>query len=455
MIWKKVSPDRDLFIQVRQPLVLLGALLAAVCYVLFPNKITSSVFFLFAGWIGVSFWWSRELIRKVHARRILRYAAVQVGDELEERVVLKNDSFLSLIWVELMDRSDLPGYNLASVRAVGGISEVEWRTHAICERRGVFVLGPWELRTADPFHLFNIRQIYKSKKELLVYPPLVDLKLHSQVQSVQSGDLRRMNQPLAAETMLAAGTRIFQPGDPLRHVHWPTSARRNTLFVKTFEPEAISRIWLVPDCDARVHNGVGALSTLEAEIMLTATIAAQRLQDQLQVGLLAYGAEQEILLPQRSPAQLWPILRSLARLQSGNSWSLSEVIEQIRPLVSFRDRLVVLTPSLHPEWPQILQRISAGRQSGAAEVYLMGADLPQQEAKVDSFVHMLNRIGFYAQPVWLKDLRPVRGTYGEVSRWEFKALATGRLHVRHSPRLADAEESATGAAVSWKRGEPE
>jgi len=32
------------------------------------------------------------------------------------------------------------------------------------------------------------------------------------------------------------------------------------------------------------------------------------------------------------------------------------------------------------------------------------------------------------------ELRPVSGSYGELSRWEFKTLGTGRVYVRRAPR---------------------
>jgi uncharacterized protein (DUF58 family) len=38
-------------------------------------------------------------------------------------------------------------------------------------------------------------------------------------------------------TANAAGVRDYQPGDPLRRIHWPSTARRERLLVKQFDLE--------------------------------------------------------------------------------------------------------------------------------------------------------------------------------------------------------------------------
>ena len=79
-----------------------------------------------AGWVClvvISYIWSLQLGRRLRGRRVLQYAAMQVGDELEEQVHLSNYSNLPALWVELVDRSDIPGYTVSGARGVGGLSE--------------------------------------------------------------------------------------------------------------------------------------------------------------------------------------------------------------------------------------------------------------------------------------------------------------------------------------------
>jgi uncharacterized protein (DUF58 family) len=224
-----------------------------------------------------SYLWARSMARQVSGQRTLRYAAVQVGDELEEMVSLNNASFLPVLWAEFSDHSDLPGYTVTSVRSADSHETITWR--------GLYSLGPWELRLGDPFGLFEVRQVYLQKNELLVYPPIAPLPDHLIRRGRTQGEQRSLNQPLVAETVSAFSARPYQPGDSLRHMHWPTTARRNEPFVKVFEPEASATLWLVADCDAAVQSGEGESSTLETMVILLASLASHLLNRGLAVGL--------------------------------------------------------------------------------------------------------------------------------------------------------------------------
>ena len=68
------------------------------------------------------------------------------------------------------------------------------------------------------------------------------------------GEERPLHQPLRAETQDAFTARPYQPGDPLRHIHWPITARHDAPYVKVFEPEDASTVWLLADLDAAAHR---------------------------------------------------------------------------------------------------------------------------------------------------------------------------------------------------------
>ncbi len=241
-----------------------------------------------AGLILCSYLWARSMARQVRGQRRLRYAAFQVGDELEEQVSLTNDSILPAIWAEFYDTANLPGYTVTSVHFADSRSTTSWRDHTTCTRRGLFRLGPWELRLGDPFGVFRVRQVYLEKNEVLVYPPLAPLPERLLPRGQVLGEERPLNQPLRAETQDAFTARPYQPGDPLRHIHWPVTARHDYPHVRVFEPEDSSTVWLVADLDAAAHTGQGSDSSLENMIILLASLAAELLRRRVAVGLLAY-----------------------------------------------------------------------------------------------------------------------------------------------------------------------
>lgn len=449
LVWKKRYPDRQVSIFLQQRLFGVILLAAVVLYLLNPGLVTVTVLVGLAGIAAWGFFWSRSMALRVSAGRQLRFHAVQVGDELEETFSLTNVSGSPVLWAEVVDHSDMPGYMVSSVRAANAHETIPWHVRAACSQRGVFQLGPWELHLGDPFGIFRVIQAYTDRREILVYPPLADLPRRMLPHQRLPGDSRPLRQPFAAETILALSARPFAPGDPLRHIHWRTTARKQALFSKQFEPEAASRVWLVPDFDADCQLTLSGESTLETAVTMTATLASLLLAEHIEVGLAAYADRHALIRPQRGPGQLWPILLALAPLKTVFDQPLMQTLIQLQPLIHARDLVIIITSSLSPDWPPVLRRLTGGTLGGAAAAYLIdpatfGGNTP---AKVT--VPLLASLGIETQVIGKGDLKLRKAAYGAISRWEFKVLGTGRVIVQHAPRTGP--EGLPGFTTTWER----
>ncbi len=438
-----------LSINQRLPFALLPLLL--LWYVASPAPVAAMCTAALAGLILCSYLWARMMARRVRGQRRLRYAAFQVGDELEEQVSLTNDSFLPAIWAEFYDTANLPGYTVTSVHYGESHSTVSWRDHTTCTQRGLFRLGPWELRLGDPFGVFRVRQVYLEKNEILVYPPLAPLPERLLPRGQVQGEERPLNQPLRAETQNAFTARPYQPGDPLRHIHWPLTARHDFPHVRVFEPEASSTVWLVADLDAAVHTGQGNDSSLENMVILLASLAAELLRRRVAVGFLAYsgpslepaaGTDDEnvpvVVTPQRGPLHLWDLLRALAVLAPAPGRPFSQLLARGQVLVGGRDQVLAVTPSLDPAWLSQLYHFNRGRHGQGVGVILLDpasfGPTTQAAGSADIFATLLTSQGMRTSVVRQGELHPVSGSYGELSRWEFKTLGTGRIFIRRAPK---------------------
>ncbi|MBE0698695.1 MAG: DUF58 domain-containing protein, partial [Anaerolineaceae bacterium] len=285
---------------------------------------------------------------------------------------------------------------------------------------------------------FIVHQVYLQKQEILVYPPLAVLPPHLLPHRGALGDSRPLNQPLRAETIASTTVRPYVQGDPLRHIHWRTSARKTDLFVKVFAPEAASSVWLVPDFDLVNHLGEGSDSSEETMVTVIGSLAAELLQQNLRVGMFASAETESVVLPRQGQTHLWSILQTLAPLRAAPDRPLEDVLDHARSLVGGNDLLIVVTPSLRPEWIAPLRRISRSRgSSGRAEVILLDPVSFGGEGIAEAFIPILLEQGITANLLRREDIHHISGYYGEVSRWEFSVLGTGRVITRNAPRLVE------------------
>ena len=406
-------------------------MLAVAWYVAAPSEVAAVLAFGLGGMLVVAWLWARGMARQVVAERKLVFAAVQVGDVLEEHLSLDNDSPLPVLWAEFVDRSNLPGYTVSSVRAADPASRVHWHANALCSQRGLFTLGPWELRLGDPFGLFLVRQVYTEQHELLVYPPLAPLPPQLLPNNSLLGDHRRLRQALRAETLSATTTRRYAPGDPLRHIHWATSAKHDALYTKIFEPEATSTIWLVPDLDPAVQLGQGADSTEETMVLLMASLADHLLRRGLAVGLLAQADSVHVLRPQAGRAQTWSVLRALAPLHATSPYPLGPALARLGPSLPVRDRVVIITPSLDTHWTQALAGLA--HRTGL-EAILLDPESFGGSGRAEAAVQALADQGLAARALRRGELHAASGALGELRQWEFRVLSTGRAVAKRTPR---------------------
>ena len=332
--------------------------LFVVLQIVTPSRTWIILILSLGGTLAAGYYWARQMAGQVTLTRKQRYDWVHVGDLLEERFTLYNNSALPVVWVEIDDHSDLPGYAARSVRSVESQQILEWRTEGICHRRGLYTLGPWQAHTSDPFGLFLVTFDYPETHSILIYPPVVHLPPLPLPKGAATGTGRASRRTLDV-TINAAGIRQYAQGDGLNRIHWPTTARLDRLMVKTFDLEPSGDVWILLDLDASVQVGDGEESTEEYGVILAASLADKTLHENRAVGLAAYGrhtasSDSEPLptlaMPQKGMAQQWRILQALAQVRAGGAWPLSRVLAEMDKNLGRGMALTIITPSCDPAW---------------------------------------------------------------------------------------------------------
>ena len=79
------------------------------------RELLYNLWYLLTSLLIVSFLWAWSGIRWVKIERQVRAARSQVGKMIEERFVVKNQSILPKLWLEVLDHSTLPHHRASRV----------------------------------------------------------------------------------------------------------------------------------------------------------------------------------------------------------------------------------------------------------------------------------------------------------------------------------------------------
>jgi uncharacterized protein (DUF58 family) len=320
--------------------------------------VTLQVFFPFKGWAilatgfggmwGLAYLWANSIKKGLRIRREIRYGWKQVGDHIQEKISLENLSRFPALWVKVFDHSEMPGYSINKITTIGSKWYSPWISRGICQRRGVYTLGPTSLESGDPFGLYTVKIDYQETVTMMVVPPVVSLPRIEIAPGGRTGEGKSTSSGLE-RTIVAGGVREYIPGDSLRWLHWPTTARMNKPFVRMFDYSPSSNWWILLDMDQEVQAGTGQLSTEEFGVILAASLVHEGLQKGKQVGLISYGKELIWHQPGEGDGHLWEILRSLAEVRPGGP-KLPVMLDKIRSVLEGRTSLVIITPNVDPIW---------------------------------------------------------------------------------------------------------
>ena len=414
-------------LRARIPLVWLGLLLLIA--ILLPHRLWNMMLIGLGGLFLVAYIWARSLANHLSAERRLRYGWVGVGDRLLEEFQLHNDGHLPAIWVEILDESNVPGYQAAVVRSISS-GQIRWQQEAICQQRGQFHLGPWGLVSADPFGIFEVRHWYPVADEIIIHPP-IDSTLPIPLPAGRSSGRVRAPERAIQATINAAAIRDYQSGDPLRWIHWPISAHRDSLFVREFDQDATGDIWILLDCEAVAQLGSGAQGTIEQAVLLAASLAARAVQQNRAVGLAGYGRSPQIVHTGRGQGQQWRILRALALLDAEGSTSLQTALFDLGRMAKRGTAVIVITPSGEADWlPELVRLAQRGVQSN---VVLLERQSFGDEASSSGLGTAVRQLGFPCQVIRQGEVGTPLEEQQRRGFWEFRVSGTGKVVAVKTP----------------------
>jgi uncharacterized protein (DUF58 family) len=147
--------------------------------------------------------------------------------------------------------------------------------------RGVHAVGPMVHLRTDPLGLLRRRSSWAGVEELLVRPRLTSLRaldpgLISDLDGVPS------DHPASSDLAFHA-LREYVPGDDLRHVHWRSSAKADTLLVRQYVETRRNEATVLLDGELQAYAD-GA--EFEVAVSAAASVAVRAMRDDFEVTLV-------------------------------------------------------------------------------------------------------------------------------------------------------------------------
>jgi uncharacterized protein (DUF58 family) len=232
--------------------------------------------------LGARIWvdlrrWNLQVSRYVHPSR------VAAGQEARVELAVQNQGAHPSPLVEARDPFDggrrYARFSIAPIQPGVHLTS-SYRLPST--RRGVHRLGPLELRLTDPLGLASSTRTTALETSLTVHPRYDIVPVHG-LSSHRDED-RRLPQPVIGRVgQEFYGLREYVPGDDLRHVHWPTTARLDNLVIRQPENLRRGRLTIMADLRANVQDD----ETVEAVLSAVASLAMSSLASGLQVRVVS------------------------------------------------------------------------------------------------------------------------------------------------------------------------
>ncbi|MBV9661195.1 MAG: DUF58 domain-containing protein [Acidimicrobiales bacterium] len=222
-------------------------------------------------WVAVRRW-DVEITRYVHPVRVAAGADARVELAAENQAGSRTPPIVA---ADPFDGGERWARFTISPMAPGERRRASYRLPTA--RRGVYHLGPLQLKISDPFGLAEATKDTAPDTTLTVHPRVEPVSVHSP--SSHRDDDRLPLPVIGHSGNELYALREYVPGDDLRHVHWPSTARLDDLVVRQPEHLRRGRMTVAADLRGWVHD----TETLEAVLSATASVAMSALGCGLQV----------------------------------------------------------------------------------------------------------------------------------------------------------------------------
>lgn len=182
---------------------------------------------------------ARNTVKQLEIKRSL-VEAVSAGDQLSLELIIKNPQKTAKTLLQIIDQlpSVLSSPVINNLEVIPPQKTIKWIYYAHTDRRGIYHWQDLDLKTAAPLGLTYCRRTRQIPIKAIVYPEVLPLKTCPIIDNIGAEQTKqRQSERLyrAASEGVTKTLRQYRYGDPMRLIHWRSSAKFGDFQVRELE----------------------------------------------------------------------------------------------------------------------------------------------------------------------------------------------------------------------------
>lgn len=372
---------------------------------------TSKEFFFFFFWfllvfMALSAVWLIVAFLAVKIRIERRIVGrLEEDDMLEVTTFVTNTSVLPLFNVVIEDylscTTPKERYKRILLEFLKPKSSMEVKYGGWCSRRGKYRIGPFAVYIFDPWGLFFLKRSFAVYSEIYVYPQTFEIRKLPPLTKGTAPWFGIETSRSSGDEHEFYGIREYKQGDPIKRIHWLSTARKNKFIVKQFQRHVFYRTTIMFNLDSEKNFGRGKETVTEYTVKIAASLAKYLIEKGVSVEVIAQAQEIVHMPFNKGPDFLEDIMKFLAVAQPESRVSLGDIFEEFSNLVPQDSTLIAIMSDKDWEYLPMLLSLENRNVSLIPLVLITSSFLdPSDKHKVIREVQMSLPKTFSSPPIF-------------------------------------------------------
>ena len=352
-----------------------------------------TIIYLFLGIYIVSIFWTRQSAINISCVRKFE-KRIFLGEEVSVQLEIHNRGWLPIPWLFIYESLPVElaaGSSIKRVVSLGphGKAVIFYKLNAY--KRGYYPVGPFTTKFGDTLGLADVQELERQPDFITVYPHIITFT-NAHLPSRSPLGTMRHQQPIFEDPSRVRGKRDYVASDSLRRVDWKASASTGRLQIKQFEPSIALQTVIFLNLNGSEYNTRNRIDATELAIVVAASLANWAVIQKQAVGLTTNGIDShsnnqavQPIPSRKGRGHLIHILDLLARIQTAETRSLTEMLSKETPNLPWGTTVVIITGSIDEKLFDEIFQIKRRGQSVVLIITGLGANIMRASRQAKRF----------------------------------------------------------------------